>query len=95
MTFCCSVVWRLPCCCALVRSRWAESSTSFDEARKASPRFCVQSGWSPIIWITCGKATSDCTLGSQGWLATIVNAESPFWFGFAFDHLAASATSAG
>jgi hypothetical protein len=66
-----------------------------DEARKASPRFCTQSGFSPIIWITWGKATSAFTLGSHGWPSTAFTAASPCCLEFAFDHFAASATSAG
>ena len=36
------------------------------DAFLASSRFWTQSGWSPMVWSTCGNATSDCTLGSQG-----------------------------
>jgi hypothetical protein len=79
ITFCCSLLFKLPCVWALPRNRCAESSTSLDEARKASPRFCTQSGCSPIIWMTCGNATSDCTLGSHGMLCTALTAASPLW----------------
>ena len=44
ITFCCSLLFRLPACCAFVRSRCTASSTSFDDARNASPSFCTQSG---------------------------------------------------
>ena len=46
ITFCCSVVLRLPDCCAFARRRCTASSTSFCWARKASPSFCVHSSLS-------------------------------------------------
>ena len=66
ITFCCSLLFRLPDSCAFARRRCTASSTSFCCARKASPSFCVQSSLSFIGSRTCGKATSDFTLTSQG-----------------------------
>ena len=86
---------RLPAFCAAARSRCTESITASGCARNASPRSFTQSGFSPIMMMTCGKATSDCTLGSQGWSWTFSTASSPLSSAWARDHLAASATSAG
>ncbi|MNT39255.1 hypothetical protein D3C72_1754850 [compost metagenome] len=95
MTFCCSVVLRLPDCWALLRSRWTAASTSFSWARKASPSFCVQSSLSFIGSSTCGKATSDFTLTSQGWSATALTAASPLTLGLALTQRAACTISSG
>ena len=48
--------------------------------------FFTQSALSPSVISTSGKATIDCTLGSQGSFSTIFTASSPFESGCAFDH---------
>ena len=95
LTFCCSFDLRLPAASACLRRRCTEAITASGWARKASPIFCTQAGSWPSTASNCGKATSDCTLGSQGWLATCFTASSPLASLCAADHFTASATSPG
>src|SRR5215510_2586435 len=95
ITVCSFVVFRLPCVCALLRSRWMASSTSFCCARNASPNRWVKSSFSFIISSTWGKFTSDLTLGSQVCCSRAVVRASPFRVLFALSHRAASTTSRG
>src|SRR4249919_3513112 len=95
LTTCCSVDLRLPAACALLRRRCTDPITSSGWARKASPSFCTQAASWLSVSNTCGKATSDCTLGSQDWFSTCYTASSPLASLCCLDHLAASATSPG
>jgi hypothetical protein len=92
-TVTCSFDFKLPDFCAATRRRWTESITSSGCARNASPRSFTQSGFSPIMMMTCGNATSDCTLGSHGSFATILTASSPFCSECARDHFVAPANA--
>ena len=57
--------------------------------------FLTQSGFSPRVMSTSGKATSDATDGSQGSFSTILTASSPLASGCAFDQAVAAAKSSG
>jgi len=76
-TTCCSLDARLPASFALARRYCTESITSPGCPRNASPRSRTQRGLSASIASTCGNATSDCTLGSQGLPRTASTAASP------------------
>ena len=95
VTFCCSLVFRLPASCAFLRRNCTRSITRAGSARKASPRRCTCAGLAPIMASTCGNAVSDLTEGSQGWLSTLAMAASPFSSGCALDQVTASWKSAG
>ncbi|MNC32240.1 hypothetical protein D3C75_805850 [compost metagenome] len=95
VTVCCSLDSRLPAACAWRRRRCTESITSLGWARKASPTRCTQAGSWPRVTSSAGKATNDCTLGSQGWSATWRTASSPLASGWALDQATASATLPG
>src|SRR5205823_5029971 len=95
VTVCCCVDLRLPAVCAWVRSRWIEPATSDCWPSTASPNFWVQSSLLFIIARTCGKATSEVTLGSQPLSLQAVTAASPLRLGLSCDQRAASTTSSG
>ncbi|MNK93352.1 hypothetical protein D3C87_1135090 [compost metagenome] len=95
ITFCCSLVLRLPESRARARRRCTAASTSRSWARNASPSFCVQSSLSLIGSSTCGKATSDFTLTSHVWFSTALTAASPFTLGLALTQRAACTISSG
>ncbi|MCG3125109.1 MAG: hypothetical protein GIKADHBN_03637 [Phycisphaerales bacterium] len=53
-TVCCGVVLSVPLACAFLRRSWMTAMTSCDCVRYACPMAVVQSGKSPIIFMTSG-----------------------------------------